>query len=242
MNLPFEPTPQIFRYLETILKMDENFFIQNSGQIFTIPSYVDGDKITYKTEVLNNSFWEYLEKIGGIELLTSSEKNTTSVKFHNLEKSNELLYPEKQKLKILNIKKIREIYSDLFKQNQKTKSGTSSSQKNSHIPNNSVISINSKRNRLVINKNTGDVELNKIKSQLNPCGNEFEIILKLATSKDYVATYKDLLGDNPTKTNKRNLSFTIRNIKETLLILPRNKAKNKDVIKNIRNYGYKFEI
>lgn len=107
-----------------------------------------------------------------------------------------------------------------------------------HQSTNEVLSILLKKRRLLINRRSGAVSLGRIKSKINPESQEFKILLKLATSKNYIATYKDLLGNNPTKSNKRNLSFTIRNIKENLCILPKEKAQNKDIIKNIKNYGY----
>jgi hypothetical protein len=103
-----------------------------------------------------------------------------------------------------------------------------------------IFSIQLKKCKLHINRNTGDVELNGIKNNFNPESQEFKVLCKLAISKDYKATYEDLLGNNPTKPNKRNLSFTIRNIKETLDILPKRTAKNKDIIGNIKNHGYRL--
>lgn len=105
---------------------------------------------------------------------------------------------------------------------------------------NDIISIQLRKNQIKIDKNTGDIELNKVKTNLNPGSKEFNVLMKLVTNKNYLAIYKDLLGDNPTKTNKRNLSFTIRNLKEVLGILPIKTSKNKDIIKNIKKYGYKL--
>lgn len=103
-----------------------------------------------------------------------------------------------------------------------------------------ILLIQLRKCKLSINRNTGDIELNGIKNNLNPESQEFKVLCKLAISKDYKATYKDLLGDDPTKPNKRNLSFTIRNIKEALSILPKSKAKNKDIIGNMKKHGYRL--
>lgn len=97
------------------------------------------------------------------------------------------------------------------------------------------------KHKLEVNKNIGTVKLNKVSTKLNPEGHEFKALIKLMTSKDYKATYNELLGDNPTKVNKRNLTFTIRNLKEALGILPEKNAKNKNIIKNIKNHGYIIE-
>ena len=55
-------------------------------------------------------------------------------------------------------------------------------------------------------------------------------------------TYEGFLGENNSKSNRRNLSFTIRNLKNVLGILPKEKAKNKDCIENIRGFGYRVKI
>lgn len=105
-------------------------------------------------------------------------------------------------------------------------------------PSSDLLSAQFGKNKLKINLNTGIVELNASRNTLNPEGQEFKALAKLMTSKDYKATYKELLGDNPTKVSKRNLTFTIRNLKEALGILPEKNAQNKDIIKNIKNHGY----
>lgn len=93
---------------------------------------------------------------------------------------------------------------------------------------------------LTLNERTGTVGFNKVKSNLNPQGQEFKYLLTLMSNKDFLATYFDLLGENQSKTNKRNLGFIIKNIKTCLGILPKNQARNKDFIKNIKGYGYKL--
>lgn len=247
-KLPFEPNAQIARYLLGLVRINEEFFAQNMKRVILIDRYISKDKITDKSEINANGFWNYLEKIGAIEYLTEADNNIAFKSLSEIENSNPLAYPIKEKVKILSIEKIRKINFDLFGQNQKTKENIFATkkletinQKNIHTLSSSDVTVNLGKNILVINKNTGDVGLNKAKGQLNPRGDEFRILLKLATSKDYVATYENLLGDNPAKSDRRNLSFTIRNIKEALLILPRTKAKNKDIIKNMRGHGYKLE-
>ena len=106
--------------------------------------------------------------------------------------------------------------------------------------NKDIITIKLTNGTLVINKHTGLVALNNVKKTLNPSGQEFKVILKLATNKNYQATFNELLGTNVSKPAKRNLTFTVRNIKKALEILPRKNSKNKDCIKNIRGYGYKL--
>lgn len=92
---------------------------------------------------------------------------------------------------------------------------------------------------LALNKITGSVRLNAVSSQLNPESQEYRFLLKLMTAKNSQATYKDLLGEH-SKTTRRNLTFVVRNLKTGLGVLPKEKAQNKDVIKNIKSYGYKL--
>ncbi len=103
-----------------------------------------------------------------------------------------------------------------------------------------TIEITLKDGNLKINRLTGIVHFNEIPTQFNPTSKQFEVILKLASSKDYQATYEDLIGSNTGKEAIRQLTFVIRNIKITLGILPANKAKQKDFIQNIKNHGYKL--
>lgn len=93
---------------------------------------------------------------------------------------------------------------------------------------------------LAINERTGYIKLNKIEKNLNLSGREFKVILTLIKNDNHQATYSELIGREDTKPRRRPLGFTLRNLKETLCILPKNKAKNKDIIKNIKNYGYKL--
>lgn len=95
-------------------------------------------------------------------------------------------------------------------------------------------------NTLSIDKVTATVRLNTVQAIFNPKSQEFAVLLKLAIAKGNQITYDDILGDSISKTTKRNLTFVIRNIKEALGILPAKKAKNKDIIKNIKGVGYKL--
>jgi hypothetical protein len=98
--------------------------------------------------------------------------------------------------------------------------------------------INLKNGTLIFNTNTGFVKLNKVENTLNPKSHEFRTLLILSTNKNYTATYDELITGNASKTSKRSLSFAIRNIKKILGILPIKKAKNKNIIKNFKMYGY----
>lgn len=106
----------------------------------------------------------------------------------------------------------------------------------------SVLSIRLRNGTLSIRKDTGWVKLNDVEKDLNPEGQDFKVLFKLVTNKNHIATYKDLIGNTPTKTNKRLLSFVLRNLKEALGILPKKTAKNQEIIANIKGRGYKLLI
>ena len=103
-----------------------------------------------------------------------------------------------------------------------------------------IIKIKLKNGKLTLNTHTGLVKLNKTSSVLNPKSKEFTTLIKLATGKDFVAKYNDLLNNEVSKASKMDLALVIRNIKETIGILPIKNSKNKDIIKNIKGYGYKL--
>lgn len=93
---------------------------------------------------------------------------------------------------------------------------------------------------LVVIEDTGFVGLNKAGKVLNPRSQEFKVLKVLMDSKNHQATYSQLLGKEDTKSKRRTLGFVIRNLKEALGILPKKKAKNKDIIQNIKGHGYKL--
>ncbi len=103
-----------------------------------------------------------------------------------------------------------------------------------------VITIEIGTNILSIDKVTAAVRLNTVEAIFNPKSQEFETLLKLATAKNHQVAYTDIIGDSVSKTTKRNLTFVMRNLKQALGILPAKKAKNKDIIKNIKGLGYKL--
>jgi hypothetical protein len=118
------------------------------------------------------------------------------------------------------------------------KVSSNNTQKQTRKEEKSLLKIKLKGCILLINEKTGEIKLNKNKKNINPKSKEFKVLYTLATNNNYLATYEDLLGEKPSKVNKRNLSFTVRNLRNFLGILPKKKAINKDIIKNIKNYGY----
>lgn len=92
---------------------------------------------------------------------------------------------------------------------------------------------------LTLNKATGSTRLNATPTQLNPESREYNLLAKLMTAKNHKIAYKDILPDN-SKSTRRNLTFVVRNLKTGLGILPKEKAQNKDIIRNIKSHGYQL--
>jgi len=195
----------------------------------------EGDLLRYQIKFFNNG--NHQKKTSPIkedEILHDIQR-WGALKIENKERlDNETIYY----LKIL--PKFETIYLDHKNLIAKNKEEKIQGYEDKYQPTNDPLSIRLRNCQLKINENTGDVKLNKFKATLNPKSEEFRILIKLATNKDHMATYKDLLGDNTSKVNKRNLSFVIRNLKKDLGILPIKNAKNKDIIKNIKKYGYRI--
>lgn len=148
MNLPFEPMPQIKRYLEEILYSSDNFF-SDPPFIISIASFLPDEDITDKSVVMNDSFWQYLEKERAIEL-TKSEPSI--IEFPNMEEKNPLIFPAKNTIKILDIEKIKEIYFNLFEKDK-------------------LISLEGKEIRFIENESTIYVGLRK--SEIPPNTHKF---------------------------------------------------------------------
>ncbi len=107
-------------------------------------------------------------------------------------------------------------------------------------PKNKVLSVKLKHGNLTLNESAGFVQLNEVKENINPQGQEFAFLRTLMISDGHLATYSDLLGEKPSKDAKRKLTFIIRNTKVILGILPKGKASNQDCIENIKGHGYKL--
>jgi hypothetical protein len=108
-KLPFEPTDQIKRYLGEILNFNENFFGQNTKDIFLIDRYIpEVDPVSYKSETNIDAFWEYLEKIGAIEYLTDG-KQVVLVNFPNIDGDESFAFPKNEKIRILSVEKIKKL-------------------------------------------------------------------------------------------------------------------------------------
>lgn len=104
------------------------------------------------------------------------------------------------------------------------------------------VGLETKYGTLQLNAETGFASLNKVTCELNPSSKEFKILKMLMESKNHQATYAELLGGNPSKPNRRLLTFSIRTLKQGLGILPTIKRNNKDIFENIKGFGYRLKI
>lgn len=66
-NLPFDITPQILRYLRNLVELHENFLAADLGEPVAVDNYTSTEEPTYKAELNNNAFWDYLESKNAIE-------------------------------------------------------------------------------------------------------------------------------------------------------------------------------
>src|SRR3989344_5726147 len=67
-RLPFNFTPQIFRYLETLDDISKKTWADKTDNEVCIDCYILGEDKSVETDINNSSFWEYLEDIGAIQL------------------------------------------------------------------------------------------------------------------------------------------------------------------------------
>lgn len=99
---------------------------------------------------------------------------------------------------------------------------------------------------LHINLRTGDFSFYKTTGTISLATQEFKILSALIKSEDYQSSYLSLYKalfpstEEVRKTQRDTLAQIIRNLKETLGILPKKKLSNKDIFKNIPNIGYRL--
>lgn len=110
------------------------------------------------------------------------------------------------------------------------------------IEENKHAGIETQYGTLQLNKETGFASLNKVTCELNPTSKEYKILALLMANKNNLATYAELIGEKASKTSKRTLVFSIRNLKQELGILPAKSSRNKDVFENIKGFGYRLRV
>jgi hypothetical protein len=125
----FEATPQIIRYMDAMLDTEDKFFAQLTGDVILVETYLPGENINLKTESNIKSFWIYLARTKAIEYLTnwsgkSGIDDWIFIKPGIIEGQRATLgYPKKQRVRILDIHKIKELYEEIIR----TKKGNENS-------------------------------------------------------------------------------------------------------------------
>lgn len=105
-----------------------------------------------------------------------------------------------------------------------------------------ILSVETIGGALSIDSKNGIVIYDGICKEYSLLSKNFILINKLITSKDYSVSYVQILNSNANKDSKRQFSFTLRNLKEDLGILPKSKTSKKDFLETVRGYGVKILI
>ncbi|MFA5158003.1 MAG: hypothetical protein WC451_02345 [Patescibacteria group bacterium] len=120
MEKPLFPfTPQIFRYLEDIIRLNDEELDDEADNWVTIQAYTTPEKPSVKLDAINLCFWGYLEEVGAIK---ESDDNTIvvgkSIDGEILKRPDGTRYFlfSKHKIKILDIDKIKMLLNDRKKQ------------------------------------------------------------------------------------------------------------------------------
>ncbi len=116
-KLPFDFTPHILRYLETLVDIAENTWADETGDEVGVENYQAGEPKNPEIQLNNGAFWHFLEEIGAIKV--NEEKGIKGLKpgmTINVEvvESGGIknFYLPKTYLRILDVKKVKELISD----------------------------------------------------------------------------------------------------------------------------------
>ncbi len=139
-------------------------------------------------------------------------------------------------------KKADSFIHSIFDHNTKDNS-EHSEENNETLKNKDVVTIKS----LSFNKNTGDFVFNKVKGNFTPKSQEFHFLKTILESKDNQSDYTTLVskiwnGKPNSKSARNDLNIIVRNVKQKLLILPKTKSKNPDILKSVKNVGYRIIV
>jgi len=104
-----------------------------------------------------------------------------------------------------------------------------------------------KQNNFKFNKDTGDFVFNETKGNLTINSQEYKVLKNLLFAEnnqvDYFTLIKNIWTNREdSKTNRNDLSLVIKRIKTILKILPKKNAKNPDIFKNIKGFGYRIIV
>ena len=189
----------------------------------------------YLSQVEPDSYWSeepniYDQKINALNNL----KEVGIIKHYEIEErmDNEIYHVRYA------ICKIDEDKLDIYLQNNTSISNELDSD-------NTVIQIG--ENLFKFNFHTGDFLLNKTRGNFVPKGQEYNFMQKLLVSKQYQATYAELItavwnGKECSKSSKSDLSLLLKKVKNKLKILPADKSINADIFKNLKGSGYRLAV
>jgi len=116
-KLPFDFTPHIFRYLETLIDIAENTWADETGDEISIDNYVSGEPKNPEIQINNSAFWHFLEDFDAVKI--SKEKGMQGLK-PGMEVEVEVvesgglknIYLPKTYLRVLDIKRVKELLKD----------------------------------------------------------------------------------------------------------------------------------
>jgi len=115
--LPFDFTPHIFRYLESLIEINDSTFAESTGDEISIDNYITGEHKSPEIQLNNGAFWSYLQSERAIDI--SREKSFEGLKpgmtieGEIVESGgNRTIYLAKTYLKIIDIKIIKELLKE----------------------------------------------------------------------------------------------------------------------------------
>jgi hypothetical protein len=90
-KLPFDFTPQIFRYLEELIDIGEKTWAHETGQEIGIDNYILGEPRNPEITLNNGSFWHFLEEIGAVQIIQKDIDPIISLCILDIDKIEKLL-------------------------------------------------------------------------------------------------------------------------------------------------------
>lgn len=110
-----------------------------------------------------------------------------------------------------------------------------------------MLVIKFKTGKLVLNKNTGDFEFNKVVGNLNPACPEYRFLIMIIENPEHQVTPEEFYGDTfiknvNEKSKMRAITFVVRDLKQKLGILSTKKRRkeNVDIFTSMRRHGYRL--
>ena len=172
---------------------------------------------------------------GKIERDFARGRGISAADFDQLEKINaEIVRIQKLAQKPIFIgNKLQQDESEALTKNGKTSKAKSS-----------ILKVKTKGGILAMDEKRGSISLKKVNATVHPNRQEMRALSLLMKQEGHQFTYAEFfkkeIGTDIKDPERRKLSFIIRNLKKILGMLPAKKAKNKNIIKNLKNVGYQL--